>query len=145
MATTFAIGAESNRLPACLSVCLFVTDKLQIDSSFLFLDGIKPFWPSVLHDHLYKTLFFDFWLRPPNVQNLLPKISTKFPISRLVWQIDWRCLGLLGGFRGWPIQWNHANVVGPTLVAMITKFGLGAEIQSPTGLYLRLALLNDVT
>jgi len=27
------------------------------------------------------------------------------------------------------------NVVGPTLVAMATKFGLGAEIQSPTGLF----------
>jgi len=26
------------------------------------------------------------------------------------------------------------NVVGPTLVAMATKFRLGAEIQSPTGL-----------
>jgi len=26
------------------------------------------------------------------------------------------------------------NVVGPTLVAMATKFGLGLEIQSPTGL-----------
>ena len=29
---------------------------------------------------------------------------------------------------------NMQNVVGPTLVAMATKFGLGAEIQSPTGL-----------
>jgi len=27
------------------------------------------------------------------------------------------------------------NVVGPTLVAMATKFGLCAEIQSPTGLF----------
>ena len=27
------------------------------------------------------------------------------------------------------------NVVGPTLVAMAMKFALGAEIQSPTGLY----------
>jgi len=27
------------------------------------------------------------------------------------------------------------NVVRPTLVAMATKFGLGAEIHSPTGLY----------
>ena len=27
------------------------------------------------------------------------------------------------------------NVVGPTFVAMATKFGLGAEIQSPTGLF----------
>jgi len=28
------------------------------------------------------------------------------------------------------------NVVGPTFVAMATKFGLGMEIQSPTGLFL---------
>ena len=26
------------------------------------------------------------------------------------------------------------NALGPTLVAMATKFGLGAEMQSPTGL-----------
>jgi len=31
------------------------------------------------------------------------------------------------------------NVVGPTLVAMATKFGLGAEIQSSTGLFLFLS------
>jgi len=39
--------------------------------------------------------------------NLLLKICTKSPISRLVWQIDRRCLGLPGSFRGRPIQWNH--------------------------------------
>ena len=33
------------------------------------------------------------------------------------------------------------NVVGPTLVAMATKFGLGTEIQSPTGLSLMSASL----
>ena len=46
-------------------------------------------------------------------------------------------MGLPAGFRGWPIQWNHAiaKCCGPTLVAMATKFGLGAEIQSPTGLF----------
>jgi len=33
----------------------------------------------------------------------------KSPITRLVWQIDQRCLGLSGGFWGWPIQWNHAK------------------------------------
>jgi len=112
----------------CLSVCLSVTDKFQIDSSFLFLDGIEPFWSSVLRVALYKTLFFDFWFTPPNAQNLLPKICTKLPISRLVWQIDQRCLGLLGGFRGWPIEWSHAKCCGATLVAMATTFGLGAEI-----------------
>ena len=39
-------------------------------------------------------------------------MCTKSPISRLVWQIDRRCLGLPGGFRGWPIQWNHAKCCG---------------------------------
>jgi len=33
------------------------------------------FWPSVLHVALYKTGFLDFWFRPPNAQNLLPKIT----------------------------------------------------------------------
>ena len=94
------------------------------------------FWPLVLHDSLYKTLFFDFWSRPPNAQNLIPKICTKSPISRLVWQIDRICLGLPGGFRDGRFNGTMQNVVGPTVVAMATKFGLGAEIQSPTDLYL---------
>ena len=42
-----------------MSVCLFVTN-FKLLLVFLFLDGIKPFWPSVLHDPLYKTLFLDF-------------------------------------------------------------------------------------
>jgi len=42
----------------CLSVPLSVTP-LSIASSFLFLDGIEPFWPSFLHVALYKTLFLD--------------------------------------------------------------------------------------
>ena len=87
------------------------------------------FGMSFFHVTLYKTLFLDFWFRPPT-----PKIWTKSPISRLVWQSDRRCLGLPGGFRGWLIQWNHAKCCGPTLVAMAKKFWLGAEIQSPTGL-----------
>ena len=70
------------------------------------------FWPSVLHDPLYKTLFLHFWFRPPNAQSLLPKICTKLPITRLVWQIDRRCLGPPGGFRGWSIQWNRAKCCG---------------------------------
>jgi len=38
------------------------------------------------------------------------------------------------GFRDGQFNGTMQNVVGPTLVAMATKFGLGAEIQSPTGL-----------
>jgi len=92
-------------------------------------------WPSVLHVALYKTLFLDFWFRPPNAQNLLPKICTKLPISLLVWQIDRRCLRLPGVFGDGRFNGTRQNIVGPTLVAMATKFWLGMEIQSPTGLY----------
>jgi len=89
----------------CLSGCLFV---------FIFVSRWNRaiFWPSVLYVALYKTLFFKFWFRPPNAQNLLPKICTKSPISRLAWQIYRRCLGLPGGFWGWPIQWNRAKCCG---------------------------------
>jgi len=129
----------------CLSVCPHVC----LSRHFKLLRLVSPwnraiFWTSVLHAALYKTLFLDYWFRPPNARNLLPKICTKLPISRLVWQIDRRCLGLLWSFRGWPIQWNHAKCCGPTLVAMATKFGLGAEIQSPTAYRLVLVFVPVV-
>ena len=93
----------------CLSGCLSFT-LLRIASSFFVSRWNRAIlWPSVLHDPLYKTLFFDFRFRPPNDQNLLHKICTKSPISRLVWQIDRICLGLPGGFWGWPIQWYRAK------------------------------------
>ena len=96
-------------LSVCLSICHTASNWF-----FFFVSrwNWANFWPSFLHVALYKTLFLDFWFRPHNAQNLLPKIWTKLPISRLVWQIDWRCLGLLGGFRRWPIQRNHAKCCG---------------------------------
>ena len=123
-----------------LSVCLSVRMSVCLSRCFRLLFFVSRwnraiFWHSVLHMPLYKTVFFDFWFRPPNAQNLLRQICTKSPISRFVWQIDRRCFGITGGFRGRPIQWINAKCCGPTLVAMATKFGLGAEIQSPTGLF----------
>jgi len=53
---------------------------------------------------------FDLGLLTPKIYS--PKFCTKSLISRLLWQIDRRCLGLLGGFRGWPIQQNHAQCGG---------------------------------
>jgi len=68
----------------------------------------------------------------------MPKIYSPKFAKKIVYKAacvaDLRCLGLLGGFRGWPIQWNHTKCCGLTLVAMAMTFGLGAEIQSPTGL-----------
>jgi len=94
-----------------MSVCPSVT-LLQIGSSFLFLDGIESFLAVISPCAPLQNFFFDFSFTPPNAQNLLPRICTKTPISRLVWQIDRRCLRLLGGFRGWPIQCNHAKCCG---------------------------------
>ena len=45
----------------------------------------------------------------------------------------WAYQGVLGDGRFNEIM---QNFVGPTLVAMATKFGLGADIQLPTGLCL---------
>jgi len=53
----------------------------------------------------------------------------------LVWQTDRRCLGPPEVFGDGRFHRTMQNVVGPTLVAMATKFGLGTEIQSPTGLF----------
>ena len=99
----------------CLSVSLCVTIFKLLLLFFVSRRNRAMFWPSVPHDPLYKMLIFDFRFRPPNAQNLVPKICTKSPISRLVWQIDRRCLGLPGGFRGWPIQWYHGKCCGADL------------------------------
>jgi len=87
------------------------------------------FWPSSVHVALYKTLFLDFWFRPPNDQILLPKIACDNATLRR--RHPWsRCRHSSSAWGKSAIQLTS----GPTLVAMATKFGLGAEIQSPTGL-----------
>ena len=110
-------------LSVCMSVCPSVTN---ITSSFLFWNR-AVLWPRVLHDENYKRCSSIFDLGPLTPKIYSPKFGTKSPESRLVWQIYRRCLDLPGGFRGWPIQWNHAKWCGPTLVAKATKFGLGVE------------------
>ena len=70
------------------------------------------FWPSVLHVALYKSFSSIFDSGPLNPKIYCPKFGTKSPISRLVWQTDRKCLGLLGVFWVWPIQWNHAKCCG---------------------------------
>ena len=63
-------------LTVCVSVCLSVCHK---HCFFFFVSRWNRAlsWPLVLHDKNYKTLLFGFWLRPPNAQNLLPKIMHK--------------------------------------------------------------------
>jgi len=61
------------------SVCLYVCLSRSFKSILLFCFSMESshFWPSVVHVALHKTLFFDFWFRPTNSQNLLPKIWHK--------------------------------------------------------------------
>ena len=67
------------------------------------------FWPLVLRDPSTKhcSSIFDLGLLTPKIDS--PKFGKKSPISRLVRQIDRRCFDLLGDFRGWRIQCNHAK------------------------------------
>jgi len=64
-------------LSVCLSLCLSVCHGQTSNWFFFFVFrwNRASFWLSVLHVALYKTLFFDFWFRPPNTQNLLPKTA----------------------------------------------------------------------
>jgi len=93
--------------------------------------SILHFWTSFLHVALYKTLFFDFRFRPLTPKKLLPKLCTctKSPIylglyGRYNGDV-WAYYGVFGNCR---FNGTMQNIVGPTLVAMATKFGLGAEI-----------------
>jgi len=82
---------------------------------FSFVYGIEPFLGrqfSMWHSIKRCSSIFD--LRPitPKIHSPKLELAKKSPITRLVWQIDRRCLRLLGGFRGWPIQLNHAKCCG---------------------------------
>jgi len=93
-------------------VCLSVWRKRCFFFFFVSLWNRAISWPSVLHDKATKRCSSIFGLGPLTPKIYFPKFAKKLPISRLVWKINWRCLGLLGGFRGWPIQWNHAKCCG---------------------------------
>jgi len=102
---------------------------------FWFLNGIEPFFGhqfSMMHSTKPLSSIFD--LGPLNRKIYSPKFGTKSPISRLVWQIDRKCLVLLGFFWGMADSIEPCKMLwGPTLVAMATTFALGSN--SPTGFF----------
>ena len=100
-------------LSLTLSVCMYVCLSRSFKSIllFLFLDGIEPFLGRQF-SMWHSTKRCSSILGPVTSKIYSPKFGTKSPVGRLVWQIDRRCLGLLGGFRGWPIQWNHTKCCG---------------------------------
>jgi len=68
-------------LTLCLSVRLPVCHAAPSNWCFFFVSRWNRaiFWPSSIHVTLYKMLFFDFWFRPSNAQNIY---SPKFAIAQ---------------------------------------------------------------
>ena len=115
---------DSVYLSGGLSVTL-----LQIASSFLFLDGIEPFLAASSPFAPLQNVVLRFLINAQTLHKILYKSAC------MAYRME--MFGPTRGFWGCPIQWNHAKCCGAeTLVAMATKFGLGTEIQSPTGLFL---------
>jgi len=77
---------------------------------FCFSMESSHFWAvSSPWNPLQKRCSSIFDLGPLTPKTDSTKFEQKSPITRLVWQIDHRCLRLIGGFRGWPIEWNHTK------------------------------------
>jgi len=101
---------------------------LQIDSSFFcfsmesshFLGISSPC--GTLQNYVLR-----FFIQAPEPPKFTPKNLAQNRLSRLLWQIDRRCLGLLGGFRGWSIQWNHKKCSGADPFWHGNDIWLGAE------------------
>ena len=75
-----------------------------------------------------------FDLRPLTPKIGSPKFDQKSPITRLLWQIHQRCLSLIGGIRGWPIQWNHTKCCGANPCCHGNEIWARRGVQSHTGL-----------
>jgi len=101
-------------------VCLFVTLLLQIDSSFLFLDGIEPFLVVISSCGTLQNVVIRFLV------SLTPKIYSPklalWVIESVIVYMD-VCHGSVGQL----VHTKTCMWVGTTLVAMATTFGLGTE------------------
>jgi len=114
-------------LSVCPDVCLSHSFKLLL--LFCFLMELSHFLAVISPCGTTKHCSSIFHLGP-----LMPKICTKWPISWLLWQMDWRCLHLPGGFRGWSIQWNHAKCCGTDPCCHVYDIWARRGDRSPTGL-----------
>jgi len=95
------------------------------------------FWYSLVSDHSSPVIGRPHMKATGSLRPAVPVVYYRQATGRGTGGI---CVG--GLLHIWPhpkigdgrFNGTMQNVVGPTLVAMVTKFQLGAEIQSPTGL-----------
>ena len=118
------LSMRAEGIPVYIKMLVWKDEKL----ACLYTVGNPTAYTVHIACQFYKTLFFDFCFRPPNPQNWLPKIWQKIAYNSACMAIDRRCLHLTGGFRDGRFNGTMQNVVGPTLVAMATKFGLKSPI-----------------
>ena len=111
----------------CISVCLFVTLLFQIDSSFLFLDGIEPFFGRQFSIWRSTKFFSIFDLGPLTPKIHSPKFCRPLFTGAAPGQtgVSNRYTHVCDGSNG---QSVHKDMhVGPIFVAMATTFALGVE------------------
>ena len=121
-------------LSVCPSVCLSQTLLLL----FFFLDAIKPFLGhqfSITKTTKHCSLIFD--LRPKLTPQNLHKIAYKSASMADRPEM----FGPTRGFSGMADSMEPCKMLWGRPLLMATKFGLGAEIQSPTGLSSSLCIL----
>ena len=61
-------------------------------------------------------------LTGPALVAMATQFDTKQAITPLVWKISWCHLHLVGGIRGWAIEWRQTNSVTTNPVAMATPW-----------------------
>jgi len=117
-------------------VCLYVCHAPSNQFFFCFsMESSHFFGHQFSMWHSTKRCSSIFALGPLTPKIYSPKFGTKSSISRLVWQIDRKCLGLLGGFREWRIHCNHAKCCGADPCCHGKEIWARHGVQSPTGLW----------
>ena len=121
-------------------LCLFVCHTPSSCFFFIcFSMESDHFWSSVLHVALYKTLFLDFWFRSLTLKIYSPKLLA----ITLHYHVATRGRALGSSAPAWrksAIHWT----LGPTIVAMATKFGVGTEIYTTIGLSYYIISVNII-
>jgi len=111
---------------------LFLQKKIQI-ASFSFLDGIEPFLDRQFTMTALQKVFLHFWFRPLSPK-FTPQNLHKIAYNSACTTDRPEMFGPTRGFSGMAASMDPCTMLRGRPLLMATKFGLGAEIQSPTGL-----------
>jgi len=124
-------------LSACMYVCMYVCLSRSFKSILLFCFSVESnhCWAVSSPCGTLQNVIFDFWFRPPNPKISSPKFWHKIAYNSACTADRTEIFAPTRGFSG----------MGPTLVAIATTFGLGAESNRlPVCLFVCLSV-NTIT